>query len=226
MKFEVKYKPSNTALCIHFEAGDEITAESGSLIAMTSGLSVETSTHKKGKRGIARALLRMLAGESFFLNHYTAKKESELWLSSALQGDMITLNLNNQKIIVQSSSFLAAEDSVDLKTGWQGFKSILSGESLFWLQLIGSGQIALSSFGAIYEIEIDGEYIVDTAHIVAFEETLDFKISKAGSSWIHSFIGGEGFTCRFMGKGKLWCQSHNPKSYGQSLTPFLKVKRR
>lgn len=226
MHIDIQYKPSNTCVKFELEAGEEITAESGSMIAMSPGLEVATTTHKKGKSGIGKAFLRMLAGESFFLNHYTSKTQSELWLSSPLQGDMINLKLDNQKVVVQASSFVAASDQVELKTGWQGFKSIFSGESLFWLEMIGSGDIVLSSFGTIYEVDVKDEYVVDTGHIVAFEETLSFEISKAGTSWVHSFLGGEGLTCRFKGSGKIWCQSHNPRDYGYALRAHLKVKRR
>lgn len=226
MEFELKYQPSNTAVKVHLNAGESITAESGSMIAMSSGLTVETTTHKKGKGGIGKAILRLFSGESFFLNHYTANKDSEVWLTSTLQGDMRVFDLDNQKVIVQSSSFLACDENIELKTGWQGFKSVFSGESLFWLELIGTGKVAITSFGAIYEVDVDGEYVVDTGHIVAFDETLSFSISKAGSSILHSFMGGEGLTCKFSGTGKVWCQSHNPRDYGYSLRPHLKVKRR
>ena len=86
----------------------------------------------------------------------------------------------------------------------------------------GSGKIILSSFGAIYPVEVDGEYIVDTGHIVAFNETLNFSITKAGKSWWHSFLGGEGLVCKFKGRGTVWCQSHNPSSFGNALTPGFK----
>ncbi len=66
--------------------------------------------------------------------------------------------------------------------------------------------------------------IVDTGHIVAFNETLDFTLSKAGKSWMSSLLGGEGLVCKFQGQGTVWCQSHNPKSFGQALGPKLKPR--
>ncbi len=95
---------------------------------------------------------------------------------------------------------------------------------MFWVNLKGSGQIVLSSFGAIYPVEVDGDYIVDTGHIVAFNETLDFSITKAGSSWLHSILGGEGLVCKFSGKGTVWCQSHNPASFGTALASGLRPR--
>ena len=81
-------------------------------------------------------------------------------------------------------------------------------------------------FGTIYAVDVEDEYVVDTGHIVAFDESLKFEISKAGTSWIKSFLGGEGFVCRFKGKGRVYCQSHHPREFGLSLRPHLKVKRR
>ncbi len=48
------------------------------------------------------------------------------------------------------------------------------------------------------------------------------KVTKAGSSWISSFLGGEGLVCRFSGQGKLYCQTHNPPSFGKHLGPKLR----
>ena len=119
---------------------------------------------------------------------------------------------------------MACDDSVNVDMNWQGLKSVFSGERLFWLNLSGAGGVVLSSFGAIYSVEVDGEYIVDTGHIVAFNETLDFKISKAGASWVSSILGGEGFVCRFQGQGTVWCQSHNGPGFGKALGPKLRPR--
>lgn len=225
MDIELLHRPGNTAAKIILQEGEVCTTESGAMIAMSGNMDITTSTHKKGKGGILKALKRMVAGESLFLNHFEPKGGSgELWLGTALAGDMVSLTLDNESLIVQGSSFLACEEGIDIDLGWQGFKSILSGESVFWVNLKGQGKIVLSSFGAIYPIEVDGDYIVDTGHIVAFNETLNFSITKAGSSWLHSIIGGEGLVCKFSGKGTVWCQSHNPVSFGKAISSGLRPR--
>lgn len=226
MKVELINRPGNTAAKITLQTGETCTAEAGAMIAMSGHMNITTTTHKKGSGGVLKAAKRLLSGESFFLNHFDpAGKAGDLWLGSSLAGDMLTLDLDNENLIVQSGSFLACEDSIDIDMGWQGFKSLLSGESMLWLNLKGRGKIVLSSFGAIYPIEVDGEYIVDSGHIVAFNETLNFSITKAGGSWLQSFLGGEGLVCKFKGKGTVWCQSHNPKSFGLSLSPSLRPRK-
>jgi len=73
-------------------------------------------------------------------------------------------------------------------------------------------------------VQVDGAYTVDTGHIVAFEDTLGFSIGKSAGSWLGSFLGGEGLVCKFKGRGKLYCQSHNPPSFGKLLGPLLKAR--
>ena len=226
MQYEILQRPANTIAKMEFSPGEELTAEGGSMVAMSPGLDVETTTHKRGKRGIGKALKRMLAGESIFMNHYKCTGgKGTLFLAPTLSGDMMHRKLEaGKKLIVQGESYVASWGDVDIDMGWQGFKSIIAKEGAFWLKLSGSGDVLLNAFGAIYPVEVDGEYVVDSGHIVAFEEGLDFKLSKAGSSWMGSFLGGEGFVCRFHGKGTVWCQSHNPSAFGMVIGPMLRPR--
>ncbi len=227
MKITIMHGPGNAAANIALAGGEVCTAQSGAMIAMSGNMNVTTSTHKKKSGGLLKAAKRLLAGESFFLNHFEPEGGAgDLWIGATLSGDMMQYDLKNENLIVQSGSYIASEASVDIDMGWQGFKSILSGESVFWLNIRGPGKVLLTSYGAIHPIEVNGEYIVDTGHIVAFNETLDFSITKAGKSWLHSFLGGEGLVCKFHGKGVVWCQSHNPGSFGRSLSPSLKPRKK
>ena len=225
MQINLLHQPGNSAAHVVLAPGESITAESGSMIAMSDALTLTTTTHKRDAGSVFKAIKRMLAGESLFLNHYEATAASgDVFLAATLPGDMLRYDLRGENLIVQSGSFVACESRVDVNLGWQGFKSFFSGESVFWLQLKGTGPVILSSFGAIYPIEVDGEYIVDTGHIVAFQETLNFNITKAGGSWMTAILGGEGLVCRFTGKGTVWCQSHNAKGFGEEIGPELKSR--
>ena len=225
MEVEIVHRPGNSAARVRLAGAESCVAEAGAMIAMSGDMQIETTTHQKGKGSIMKGLKRMLAGESFFLNHFTAGPSGgELYLATTLPGDMMQYELRGENLIVQGGSFVACEPAVDVGLGWQGFKAVLSKESLFWVHLKGTGKVVVSSFGMIYPIEVDGEHIVDTGHIVAFNETLNFTLSKAGQSWMSSFLGGEGLVCRFQGRGTVWCQSHHPGSFGRALGPMLKPR--
>lgn len=226
MQFEILCQPAASALRLNMDAGESLTAEVGAMIAMSTGLTVETSARRKGAGGgLMKGLKRMFAGENFFLNHFTAQESQQtLILGPKLLGDIMHHPLSGT-LIVQGSSWMASDPGIEIDASWQGFgKALFSGESMFWVKCSGHGDLFLSSFGAIYEVDVDGEYTVDTGHIVAFEDTLQFRIGKAGRSLIGSFLGGEGLVCKFTGQGKLYCQSHNPPSFGSVLGPKLKPR--
>ena len=223
MKVDIIHGPGNAAARVNLANNETVVAEGGAMVAMSSHVAIRTTTHQKSKGGILRGLKRLLSGESFFLNHFTATAEgAHVTLAPTLSGDIHALELNNDRIIVQSGSYVASEASVEMNTGWQGFQSLFAKEGLFWINLFGQGKVLVNSFGAIYPIKVEGEYIVDTGHIVAFDETLKFSLSKAGKSWFSSILGGEGLVCRFQGTGTVWCQSHNASAFGRSLGQQLK----
>ena len=58
------------------------------------------------------------------------------------------------------------------------------------------------------EKEVDGEYIVDTNHLLAYEPSLTLKVALSGGIF-SSFFGGEGFVSRMEGTGKIWMQSRS-----------------
>jgi uncharacterized protein (TIGR00266 family) len=229
MKVEILARPANSAAKIVLSPGETCTAEGGSMIAMSGDMSIDTRIRKKegGAGSLLKGFARQLAGEGLFLNHFTAGSAGgELYLATNLPGDMQEIELDGSRSWnVQNSSFVAHSSGIDMNIKWGGFKNVFSGENLIWLTLTGAGVIVINAFGALYPVDVDGEYIVDTGNIAAFEETLEFSISKAGSSWVSSFMGGEGLVCRFRGRGRLWCQTHADKSFGAKLTPYLEPRK-
>jgi uncharacterized protein (TIGR00266 family) len=224
MKIDIEMRPGSSVAKVNMDAGEVLTAEGGSMIAMTNDMAIETTTHKKGKKGIMKGLKRMISGEGFFINHFTAGSNGgEVYLAPTLPGDMFVQELAGESLIITGGGYMASETGIEIDLKWGGFgKALLGGENLFWVNANGTGKVLVNAYGEIYPVEIDGDYIVDTGHIVAYQPSLEMKITKAGSSWMSSMLGGEGFVAKFSGKGTLWCQSHNPNSFGGALGPKLK----
>ena len=215
MNIELLHQPDSAIASINLNAGEELVAQAGAMIAMSGNINTSTTLRRGKGGGIVGGLKRMLAGESLFLSVFRSPTDNnEVWLAPKLLGDLLIYEMKGQDLVVQATSYLACSSAVDIDLGFQGLKSLFSGESIFWLTVSGYGLVLLTSFGGIYEIEVNGEYIVDTGHIVAFERSLDFSISKPGSSWLGAFLGGEGLVCCFRGQGKVYCQSHNPGAFG------------
>ena len=225
MEIDILHQPDSAIARITMSAGEELVAEAGSMIAMSSYINASTALRQGKNSGILGGLKRMVAGESLFLSIFRSPTHGgEVFLAPKLMGDLLVYQMTPVGLVVQATSYLASETNIDVNVGFQGFRSFFSGESIFWLDIGGSGQVILTSFGAVYEIPVDGEYIVDTGHIVAFEKSLNFNITKAGSSLIGAFLGGEGLVCRFKGKGRLFCQTHNANAFGKLIGSQLPAK--
>ena len=215
MNIELLHQPDSAIARVNLNAGEELVAQAGAMIAMSGSINTSTTLRRGKGGGIMGGLKRMMAGESLFLSVFRSPtNNSEVWLAPKFLGDLLIYEMKGQDLVVQATSYLACSSEIDIDLGFQGLKSLFSGESIFWLTVSGYGLVLLTSFGGIYEIEVEGEYIVDTGHIVAFERSLDFSISKPGSSWLGAFLGGEGLVCRFRGQGKVYCQTHNPGAFG------------
>jgi uncharacterized protein (TIGR00266 family) len=215
MKVDILHQPDSAIAKIVMSPQEELVAEAGSMVAMSGSIQTSTTLRKGKGGGLMGGLKRMLAGESLFLSVFRTHGEGgDVFLSPKLLGDILPYQMQNQELVVQATGYLASTPGVDVEVGFQGFKSFFSGESIFWLRASGQGLILLSAFGGIYEIDVNGEYVVDTGHIVAFERSLEFTIGKANNGWAGAIFGGEGLVCRFKGRGKLYCQTHNPGAFG------------
>ena len=144
MNIDLLHRPGNSAARVILSPGEHLTSESGAMIAMSDNLALTTTTHKRDSGSFFAAAKRLLAGESLFLNHFSATSApGEIFLAATLPGDMLRYDLRAENLIVQAGSFVACESSVNVNFGWQGFKSFFSGESIFWLQISGTGPVKI-----------------------------------------------------------------------------------
>lgn len=222
--YTIEHSPSYASLSLNLQPNQTILAEGGAMAGMDTNIVMKS----KIKGGLLKGIGRMLGGESLFLSEFTAKnKAGELLLCPGVPGDIQHYYLSGNGLMIQSSGFVASGDQVTLDTQFQGFKGFFSGESLFLLRVTGKGDIWFSSYGGIMETDIDGDYVVDTGYIVAFEDTLNYQVEILGGLSFRGLktgiFGGEGFVCRFRGKGRLWLQSRNIIPLINFLDPFRPV---
>ena len=72
----------------------------------------------------------------------------------------------------------------------------------------------------VEKVEVDGKYMVDTGHVVAFDGDLKYKIRRVGG-WKSTLLSGEGLVLEFSGKGTLWLQTRNINAMVGWITPVL-----
>lgn len=218
MDFKISHQPSYALLNINLAPGDRLKAEAGAMVYMSPGLGIET---KMGSGLFSAIKRRFFGGESFFFNFFTATSPSKVALAPSMPGDIIHMSLRNERLMVQTTSYLASTDSIQIQSRFGGLKTLFGGEGLFLLEVSGSGDLFVNSYGAIVPIDVDGSYTVDTGHIVAFQEGLNFNLGRAGGGWKTALLSGEGFVCEFSGKGRVWIQTRVPTGMISWLTKLL-----
>lgn len=221
MNFEIIHKPDFPTVKVSLSSGETIRAESGAMVAMSPSIQMET----KAEGGFFAAAKRaVFSGESFFQNTYTAQgTNGEIYFSPGTQGDIEHRALQGEDLILSRGAYIAGDPGLSIDSKWGGFRSFFSGEGLFFLKVSGRGNLFFSSFGAIHTVNVNGEYIVDTGHIVGFDSSLNFRLEKVGG--LKSlFLSGEGLVCRFSGQGKLYIQSRNQNAFALWANSWRRVE--
>jgi uncharacterized protein (TIGR00266 family) len=229
MQHIVKYEPTFSMLQVNLAPGEVIIAEAGSMVARSSDLAMEVKLNAGRNAGffgklkaVMIALIRKLVGgETFFVNHFSSPQGGWVWLAPSLSGGIRPMQLAGNSLIFSAGAYLASAGEVDLKMRWGGLRAILSKEGAFFLEASGNGQVFVTSYGAIEEIQCNGSYIVDNGHIVGFDSSLNFKIRSAGGGLLGFMASGEGLVCEFQGQGRIFIQTRNTSSLVDWITPML-----
>ncbi len=224
MEIEIACRPAYAAAVVKLRRGEKIRAESGALLGMSPGVSLETGMAQGGGvGGFLKSLGRALVGESFFQNTFTASNDGdEVVLAPALVGDISVHELRaGEELGVQSSAYLASTPGVEVEAKWGGGRGFFSGTGLFMMRVHGQGTVLFNAFGGIHPIDVNGKFIIDTGHVVAFDlRGLRYNVTRVGG-WFSTFFSGEGLVCEFEGQGRVWIQSRNPNEFGQAIGPQL-----
>jgi len=219
VKYDILYGPSYSLARVTLDAGEEMLAESGAMVSMSSGIEMQTSV----KGGLLSGLKRsVLGGESFFINTFRANAPGEVTFAPPLPGDIRGIDMSGGTMFVQSTSYLASSPHVSVDTKWAGARGFFAKEGLFLLKVSGVGPLLLSSYGAIHEVKLSaGEtYRLDNGHMVAFDESVSYQVNSVGGMK-STLFSGEGLVCTFTGPGRVFLQSRSEDSFLAWLIPHL-----
>ncbi|MEN0067656.1 MAG: TIGR00266 family protein [Myxococcota bacterium] len=226
----IEGRPSFGTAVVRLPPGASFTAEAGAMVAMSRDTDVRLTF--AGARGgffrwisaaITAFFRRILAGESLFVNEFTAPENSpsEVVLAPVIVGDVTHIPLDDRTpVLIQAESYLASSPEVRVGVRWAGLAMYFGGESAFFLRARGPGDLLVNAYGAIEEVEVDGAYIVDTGHVVAFTQGLKYSLEGVGGLF-QTVFSGEGLVIRFRGRGKIWMQTRDVPMFVDWLEPYL-----
>jgi uncharacterized protein (TIGR00266 family) len=223
MEYEIRYRPSYSMLVVKLNQGETITAEAGAMTYMTPNIQMKT----RARAGVLDTIkLGILGGQSFFVNDYTAVGgPGEIALASAPLGDIEKLTLDGRGYIIQRSSYVASDPTVELDIKWQGFTKGIFGQGLFMIKTSGRGNLFINTFGAIdrHELSAGESLIVDNFHLVAFSDTCSYEVRRMGGLK-ELALSGEGLVVEVRGPGEVLIQTKNISEFANWIWQLLEPK--
>ena len=221
MEYEIRGGAFPIVVC-KLQKGETLKNETGAMAFMSSGMKMETSTGG----GLIKGLGRALAGDTIFLNYFTAEEDNqEIGFSACTPGKIMAIKLNGSNTIIgQKNAFLAAENGVDIDIYFKKKlgAGIFGGEGFVLQKFTGNGIVFLEVDGEVIERDLQpGEKIlVDPGHIAAMEETVDFDIERVKGA--KNILFGEGlFFSKLEGPGKVWIQTMPISKLAEAIIPFI-----
>ncbi len=216
MEIDIVGNPDYGQLRVRLQPGERFIAEGGSLAWMDSD--VQSKARMLG--GVVSALVRKATGgESLFVGEYSTDRGGEAAFSPAQPGTVVQRTLSGDSIMLTAGSFMACTPGVELGTKFGGARALFSGEGLFLIECGGRGEVFFNAYGSIIEKKIDGSFIVDTGHVVAWEPALSYAIQGMGGVK-STLLSGEGLVMKFSGAGTIYLQTRTMQGLASWLRPF------
>lgn len=220
MKAEIRGSDAFAYIDVELDPGEGITAEPDAMSSMSADLDLKA----RFNGGLFTGLMRKwLGGESLFISHFSNNTNGprKLTLVQPTPGSIRMRELANERFFLQPGAYLASSDGLKVGVGFAGFVSWIAGEGLFRIVVSGSGKLWYGAYGALLDRDVDGEYIVDTSHLVAYPPGIKLKLQLAGGLF-SSFFGGEGLVTRVVGRGCIVIQTRSVSGLASWINPKLR----
>ena len=222
MRYEIKGETLPVVVC-YLEDGEQMITERGSMSWMSPNMKMDTNA----RGGLGKAFGRMFSGDSIFQNTYTATRgNGMIAFASSFPGSIKAFEVRpGQDYILQKSSFLASEASVDLSIFFQKKlgAGLVGGEGFSMQRVSGSG-IGFAEFdGHVveYELQAGQSIVVDTGYLAAMTASCQMEIQTVPGVK-NMVFGGEGiFNTVITGPGHIWLQTMPLSNVAGVLRPYF-----
>lgn len=165
---------------IQIEPGQVLRAESGAMMYMTDGVTMNTTTGG----GMSSGFKRMLTGQNVFISDYTYEGSEGTYGTVALGTDfpskILRLSVEDYggKLICQQGALLCASHTVDIEMEFtKNMKAGFFGGEGFVLQALqGEGDVFVKAGGTLIRRELDeGEQLrISSGCLVAFTQGVEY----------------------------------------------------
>ena len=187
--------------------GNSVILQAGAMQWMLGDINMGS-----GVKGVGNLLGKLVSskvtGETTIKPEYTG--EGILMLAPTYK-HIILLDVAewNGAVVLDDGLFLACDSTLQQKVVARSNVSsaVLGGEGLFNLSLRGEGIAVLESSvpqTELIELELNDDVVkIDGNMAIAWSDSLQFTVEKAGKSLLGSAVSGEGFVNVYKGTGKI-----------------------
>ncbi|MCH4038426.1 MAG: TIGR00266 family protein [Eubacteriales bacterium] len=229
MNYELTGDAGSQMAKIFLGNGETAKIENGAMVYM-QGVTLEgkLNSGKKGLGGLLGAIGRSLtSGESMFITQVVGQaSDGVVAIAPALPGKIMKLAVGAQQYRLNDGAFFACDSTVNYKMQRQNVSQAVFGGSggLFVMETEGQGDLLISSFGDLIEVECTPAkpVTIDNEHVVAWDANLSYSIEVASGAF--GVTTGEGLVNKFTGSGKILIQTRNIHSLAEAVKPFLPDK--
>ena len=220
MEYESKGGSFPVVIC-RLRDGERMITEKGSMVWMSPNMEMET----RGG-GLGKMFSKAFSGESMFQNIYTARGDGMIAFGSSFPGKILPLEVSGgRELIMQKSSFLASEETVDLSIAFNkkmgaGF---FGGEGFIMQKLSGRGMAFVEIDGDLVEYDLapGQQIVVDTGNVAGYESTVTMDVRQV-PGLKNKLMGGEGlFNTYLTGPGKVMLQTMPISSMAAALSGYI-----
>ena len=221
MQHQLICQPTYSALEVELGPGERIVGDAGAMAWMSPNIKTTTTTRGGVLQGLKRAVL---SGESLFQNTYCAENgPGQITFAPGSSGDIAAYELAASELLLEKGAYLASDEGVMCDAKWDGLRGLFN-EGMFVLRVTGTGTVFFHSYGRLEEVQVDGQYVVDNGFAVAWEPTLQYRMTRGKR--VRSFLFSDQLLLNFAGRGRLWVQSRSPRSLASWVYPFRAVQQK
>ncbi len=183
---------------------ETINAERGALSYLTGDVKIDARLPS-----IGGTIKRMLAEQSIIWPSFSGT--GEVILESSVGGFEL-FEINDTSWILERGVYWTSEGSIDLSLHRESvLTSLFTGEGFIGLstRISGTGKVILKTRGPVKIISLNDERLVaDGRYVLARSAELSYKIKRASSSFLASWLSGERRLRVFEGTGKILLSSY------------------
>ena len=225
--YEIKFPGASCIMEVMLSKGQSVKVESGKMIYHDTQMTLETI---KASKGVLGSFKRLLAGEKFWMNKYTAEEDGLVGVGPCFPGDIKHLKIERgEEWVIFKNAFIACSSGLQMSTKFKGMKKAIVSTGRSFQLVVGAEEddedLIISALGGFIIRELsEGETLrIDNDHFVARESSVDWGHRMVGGLK-SSLFSGEGIIIEARGPGKIILQTRSNVAFADWIYKMIKPK--